>query len=269
MAQATGPDDREFLVLTFNTLFFGQVRLRRRTLGKILNRSALDVICLQEILWRWSLAELRDICSTYPHVACESRGPVITGGLITLSRWPIVERRYVAYHVRTPRRSPRFDWLLRKGMLITRLEVAGHPVTVVNTHLMANSDGDWSRTNRHSLALQAELHQLAGELAMVDAGVPMLVMGDFNVPRDSWLFDEFLVMTGLRDTMAGDTRPTYRPTPRLHTTQAIDHLLVRPSPSNKIGAHPKLVFEEPILLPDDRSVHLSDHYGIESRIELT
>jgi len=259
----------QFRVLTFNTLFFGQVRLRRRTLGKILDRSALDVICLQEILWRWSLAELRDICGTYPHVACAFLGPAVTGGLVTLSRWPIVEYRYVAYRVRTPRRSPRFDWFLRKGMLITRLEIASHPVTVVNTHLMANSDGDWSRTNRHSAALHAELQQLAEELAMIDADVPMLVMGDFNVPKDSWLFEEFLVGTGLRDVMAGDTRPTYRPTPRLRTIQAIDHLLVRPSPSSEIVADPKLVFEEPISLPDNRPVHLSDHYGIESRIELT
>ena len=104
---------------------------------------------------------------------------------------------------------------------------------------------------------------------MVDANVPMLVMGDFNVPKDSWLFEEFLEMTGLDDVMAGDTRPTYRPTPRLRTTRAIDHLLLRPSPSRRVVAHAKLAFEEPILLPDNRSVYLSDHYGIEGQIELT
>ena len=71
-----------FQVLTFNTLFFGQVRLRRRALGEILNRSAFDVICLQEILWRWGLGELRAICRTYPHVAYAAQGPAITGGLV-------------------------------------------------------------------------------------------------------------------------------------------------------------------------------------------
>ena len=180
-----------------------------------------------------------------------------------------MERRYVVYRVRTARARPRVDWFLRKGLLITRFEIASQPVTVVNTHLTANSDGDWSRTNRYSAALRAELHQLAEVLSTVDGNVPMLVMGDFNVPRDSWLLDEFLEMTGLDDVMAGDTRPTYRPTPRLRTTQAIDHLLVRPSPSHRVVAHPKLAFEEPISLPDNRSVHLSDHYGIESQIELT
>ncbi len=258
-----------FQVLTFNTLFFGQVRRRRRALGEILNGSAFDVICLQEILWRWGLAELRAMCRTYPHVVYAAQGPAITGGLVTLSRWPTVEQRYVVYRVRTARGRPHVDWFLRKGLLITRFEIASQPVTVVNTHLMANSDGDWSRTNRYSAALRAELHQLAEELSTVDANVPTLVMGDFNVPRDSWLFDEFLAMTGLDDAMAGDGRPTYRPTPRLRTTRAIDHLLVRPSPEHGVVAHPKLAFEEPILLPDNRSVYLSDHYGIESQIELT
>jgi endonuclease/exonuclease/phosphatase family metal-dependent hydrolase len=257
-----------FRLLTFNTLFFGDVRLRLRMLGEILNRSTLDVICLQEVLWRWNLVELRELCGTFPHVAYAGQGPAITGGLVTLSRWPIAEHRYVVYRVRTPRRRPRVDWFLRKGLLITRIEIDGHPVTVVNTHLMANSDGDWSRTNRYSIALRAELRQLAQELANMDASVPMLAMGDFNVPSDSWLFDEFLAMTGLRDVMAGDTRPTYRPTPRLRTIRAIDHLLVRSSPSQKVLAHAKLAFEEPVLLPDNRSVYLSDHYGIESLIEL-
>ena len=255
-------------VLTFNTLFFGEVRLRLRMLGEVLDRSSLDVVCLQEMLWRWSLAELRELCSTFPHVAYAAHGPAITGGLVTLSRWPIAEHRYVVYRVRTPRRRPRVDWFLRKGLLITRIGIARHPVTVVNTHLMANSDGDWSRTNRYSIALRAELHQLAQELANEDASVPTLAMGDFNVPSNTWLFDEFLAMTGLCDVMAGDTRTTYRPTPRLRTVRAIDHLLVRPSPSQRVVPHAKLAFEEPVLLPDNRSIYLSDHYGIESSIEL-
>src|SRR5215510_11564131 len=244
-----------FRVLTFNTLFFGEVRLRLRMLGEILNRSMFDVFCLQEILWRWDWMELRDICSTFPHVAYAAQGPAITGGLVPLSRWPVAEHRYVVYKVRTARRQPRIDWFLRKGLLISRLEIASHPVTVVNTHLIANSDGDWSRTNRYSIALRAELHQLAQELAALDANVPMVVMGDFNVPSDSWLFDEFLAMTGLYDVMAGDARSTYRPTPRLRTIRAIDHLLVRQSPPQRVVAHAKLAFEEPVLLPDNRSIY--------------
>jgi endonuclease/exonuclease/phosphatase family metal-dependent hydrolase len=185
-----------------------------------------------------------------------------------LSRWPIVDQKYAVYRVRNARNRLRVDWLLRKGLLIVRVEIDGHPVAVVNTHLKPNVDGDWSRSNRHSLALQAELHQLAGELAGIDARVLVLVMGDFNVPRDSWLFDEFLANTALQDVMAGDTRPTYRPAQGLSTTQAIDHLLVRPPLSHQVVAQPRLAFEEPTLLSNKRFIHLSDHYGIESSIEL-
>jgi endonuclease/exonuclease/phosphatase family metal-dependent hydrolase len=263
-----GTSLRVLTLNTYNSRLVGRLGARRRALGEILDRSLFDVVCLQEIVWRWNVTELRAICRTYPHAACAAHGPVATGGLVTLSRWPIVEHRYAAYRVRTARRRPRPDWFLRKGLLITRLAIAGHPVTVVNTHLLANVDGDWSRTNRHSLALRAELRQLAEELATVDAAVPMLVMGDFNVPRDSWLLDEFLATAGLRDVLAGDTRPTYRLAPGLHATTAIDHFLVRPSPSQSLLASATLAFEEPIVLPGDRPVHLSDHCGIECLIEL-
>jgi len=43
---------------------------------------------------------------------------------------------------------------------------------------------------------------------------------------------------------------------------------VRPSPSQTVVAHAKLAFQEPVLLPDNRSSYLSDHYDIESSIEL-
>ncbi|WP_181442181.1 hypothetical protein [Streptomyces tateyamensis] len=38
-----------------------------------------------------------------------------------------------------------------------------------------------------------------------------MVTGDFNVPRDSAAFERFTVTTGLRDLLAGDREPTYRP----------------------------------------------------------
>ena len=94
--------------------------------SEILNRSTLDVVCLQEVLWRWNLAALRELCSTFPYVAYAAQGPAIAGGLVTLSRWPIADDRYVVYRVRTPRHRPRVDWFLRKGLLITRIEIAGH-----------------------------------------------------------------------------------------------------------------------------------------------
>jgi endonuclease/exonuclease/phosphatase family metal-dependent hydrolase len=226
------------------------------------------VVCLQEVVWRRNLALLRGLATSLPHAAYRPTGPAITGGLVTLSRWPIERWRYVVYRVRMTGPVPRIDWLVRKGLLIADVRIAGQSVTIVNTHLIANSDGDWSRTNAYARGEQAELSQLADELNGIDASTPVVVAGDLNVPRDAWLFDEFLSRAGLTDVFAGRAEPSYRPTPRFSPSQAIDHVLVRPSLGHQFVTDARLVFQERVSPPDGQSIYLSDHYGIEARLEL-
>ena len=53
------------------------------------------------------------------------------------------------------------------------------------------------------------------------------------------------------------------------TSAALDHVLVRPPPSQHISVEAELVFQERILLPGGRAVHLSDHFGIVASIQLS
>jgi hypothetical protein len=92
-------------------------------------------------------------------------------------------------------------------------------------------------------------------------------MGDFNVPRDSWLFHEFVSATGLRDVLAGDSEPTYRPTPQLGDTKAIDQVLMRAPAGQEAAADARPVFQEAVPLADGRPAFLSDHYGIAAEIK--
>ena len=73
---------------------------------------------------------------------------------------------------------------------------------------------------------------------------------------------------GLRDVLAGDPRPTYRPTPKIPDPGALDHVLVRPGISRDMGAEADLVFEEPVPLPGGGAVYLSDHVGVQASIQL-
>jgi endonuclease/exonuclease/phosphatase family metal-dependent hydrolase len=254
-------------LLTFNTLYWGDTRARLRALGEILNDSELDLVCLQELVWRRNLAVVRDLAPGFSHVAYRGYGPAVMGGLVTLSKWPIKQQRYVVYRRLAVKHRPDLGWLIRKGLLITRIEMTGHPVTIVNTHLLANFDGDWSPANAYAVGQQAELNQLADELAGIDREVPVIVAGDLNVPRGEWLFDEFLARADLRDLLAGRAEPTYRPTPKVPESQAIDHILVRPSRCHELAGTARLVFQGQVVLAGGRSVYLSDHYGIEAQIE--
>jgi hypothetical protein len=75
---------------------------------------------------------------------------------------------------------------LWSGCRLTRL---AHPgLCVVNTHPVANWDGDWSRASRFYPLHRAQLASLARIVRGI--GVPAVVCGDFNVDRDSSLFGE-------------------------------------------------------------------------------
>ncbi|MBW6437255.1 endonuclease/exonuclease/phosphatase family protein [Actinoplanes hulinensis] len=240
--------------MTLNTLFKGDVRPRLRVLGEILEESRYDVVCLQEVMYR-------HLIPRYPHRV--SAGTVLLkGGLVVLSRWPVTRSRFVRFPLTAPARP---EYLMRKGALVVTVDTDDGEVVVINTHLSANRDDDWSAENRYTGIARTELGVLARQVAAVGPAAPVVVTGDLNVPRDSVVLREFLNGTGLQDVLAGDTRPTYRPTPGWPNPPAFDHILVRPPMTG--SAH--LVFQDEVTLADGRRAHLSDHYGVEADLILS
>lgn len=240
-------------LLTFNTLFTGDVRPRLRALGQILRESDFDIVCLQEVMYRSNAALLQ---RHFPHSACAGM-VVLKGGLVLLSRLPIERWRFVRFPLAGPARP---EFLMRKGALIVEIG----DLVVVNTHLSANRDDDWSPGNRYTIVERGELDVLDRELAGIDQSRPVVVTGDLNLPRESAVLADFRERAGLTDSMAGDTRPTYRPTPQWPNPPAFDHLLVR----NAGTSHADLTLRDEVALPGGRRAHLSDHFGVAADISL-
>lgn len=187
-----------------------------------------------------------------------------------MSRWPIRHWHYETYQRRGRWNTLGFaDWLIRKGFQVVRLEVAGEAMVVVNTHLLANYAEDWSRESDYALRQWDELQQLARSLATVDASTPLVVAGDLNVPAGTWLHEDFLSSTGLRDVFDGRREPTGRAElGHKKPPQAIDHVLVRGPQEWRLHASARLVFQEQLRLVTGKSGHLSDHFGIEADITI-
>ncbi|MET7400969.1 endonuclease/exonuclease/phosphatase family protein [Dactylosporangium sp. NPDC005572] len=248
-------------LLTLNTLFKGDVRARLRALAAHLAATPYDVVCLQEVLTRGGARLLAELAPAYTHRRYHGI-PILKGGLVLLSRRPVVSCSFTRFPVTGPARPER---LMRKGAQVAVLETPAGRLAVVNTHLSANRDDDWSPANRWTAVARAELTHLAGAVAALDPAMPVVVTGDLNVPRDAAVLADFRAATGLTDAMAGDPRPTYRPTPQWPAPPAFDHVLVRGA-----TAACRLVFEEErVPLRDGRSVYLSDHYGIEADLTLS
>ncbi len=259
-------DQAPLRLLTFNTLFKGDVGARLRALGAILGRERYDVVCLQELMYRCNARLLRRVTGeAYPHHV-DTGAVAVHGGLMLLSRWPIRRCAFTRFAAARPVRP---ELLMRKGVQVAVVALPAGDCTVVNTHLSANRDHDWSIDNRYTRVQRGELDGLAAVLSAVDPRLPLVVMGDFNLPRSSRVLAEFAVRQRLDDAMDGRHEPTYRPTPQFPAPPAFDHVFLRATPTWGLTGRARLVFQDSVPLADGRPVYLSDHYGIETELTLT
>ncbi len=76
----------------------------------------------------------------------------------------------------------------------------------------------------------------------------VMLVGDFNLPRGSWLYEDFLAESGMEDTLAGDKRPTYRPLPGVpaHYALPIDFVFVRRPQNLPITCTSTLCLDQPV-----------------------
>jgi endonuclease/exonuclease/phosphatase family metal-dependent hydrolase len=178
-------------VASLNTRGVGpHLRTRYGVIGSVFETSHVDVVNLQEVLTYYHLHLLRRSMPSYrASFRLSAAGPA--GGLVTFSRRAVTTTSY-----------RRLSALL-KGALVTRLA----DVTIVNTHLSANRDGDWSPTSRYYGLHQTQLTALARYVGAVEQ--PAVVCGDFNVARDSSLYRDFIRDSGLTDAFGNDCLPTF------------------------------------------------------------
>src|SRR5215211_7474129 len=132
-------------LLTFNTfaILNWDTPFRVSALALELAKLKADIVCLQEIhqhLFRRTLTAASPYQVDAIHAPKRGRP---RGGLLTLSRLPVLNHNFVSFteqgrwvHLEI------MDRMLDKGILVTHYLVAGLPIIVINTHIMANYAAD-------------------------------------------------------------------------------------------------------------------------------
>jgi endonuclease/exonuclease/phosphatase family metal-dependent hydrolase len=261
-----------FRVLTFNCLWHGAARGRLDAIAPMLEASDLDFLCLQEVTQRRNVRLLETRLKTYQPAEFRPYGIAVTGGLVSFSRRPIERSSYEVFRERGPHWTLGWaDRLLRKGFLISWLHLDVLPIVVINTHLLANYDEDWAPGNRFAREQRNDLAQLADAIGRLDREALVIVAGDFNVPVLSPMFEEFTTKCDLRDAYdsAASSRPPTLRQPRLDRPGlAIDHILYRQPPGQRLRVTARLRFEEQVRLASGRLAFPSDHIAVEANIVL-
>jgi len=231
---------------------------RYGVIGREFDGSEVDVINFQEVLTYYHLRRLVRSMPSYRFVSFRRSVAGPAGGLVTFSRGPVMATRYV--RLSAPRGLPGMTGLKAalKGTLVTRLPFG----YVVNTHPIANMDGDWSESNRF-YGLHRE--QLASLADVVDAlPGPAVVCGDFNVPRESDLFRDFITKTHLIDAYAGTCPPTFHAEflPPDRPSQCIDFILL----TGAVTVESADVMFAGKLQMSGGPAFVSDHVGLRVRV---
>jgi endonuclease/exonuclease/phosphatase family metal-dependent hydrolase len=261
---------RSFRLLTLNTLWQPAARARLEAIAPELDGSGIDFICLQEVVLRRNVRLLEQRLTAYQPAVSRPFALWATGGLVSFTRHPIEKSSYEVF-------TRRGEWwnigaadrLLRKGFLIAWLRAGDLEVIVVNTHLLANYDQDWSLGNRYVRHQEAELDQLAAAIDRLDRDALLIVAGDFNVPQDSPMFEGFTAGCGLRNASGpGVPLPTWRPPGSKEGTIVIDHVLYREPSGRPIEVKSRLRFDSMVRLKDGGMAYASDHLAIEADFDL-
>jgi endonuclease/exonuclease/phosphatase family metal-dependent hydrolase len=238
---------------------------RYAVIGESVDAGDADAACFQEVFSWLHLRLLTRAMRSFRHVSFRPSLAGPAGGLVTFSRLPVSGTAYRAFGM--PPRSPGVSRTARlraalKGTLVTQL---AHPgVCIVNTHPVANRDGDWSPAGRFYPLHRAQLDVLA----RVVRGVrfPPVVCGDFNIDRGSPLFGEFTAAAGLADAFEGNCPATFRAEylPAGATPHCIDFILAGGGVKAEAAA---VLLDETVPLPGGPG-HVSDHVGLRASLLL-
>jgi exonuclease III len=248
------------------------VPLERRTpeLCRRLEAAPVDVLNLQEVFRYRQLRVLRDHLPSYPYVGYR-RGPVgPAGGLATFSRLPLGRLRHRSFAGIAPMRG-RLKFRLRRALLsaaqgLTQVELAELPVTVVNTHLTANRDGDWSPGNRFFAFQRAQLRRFNATLARWGRPGLTVITGDFNIASDSDHYKEITDHGHRHDPFTTSDPVTFHAAflPPGEPAHRIDYVLLA-GEAHVLDA--ATLFADPVTI-DGEPYYLSDHIALTVHIRL-
>lgn len=247
-------------IITFNIygVPFSRLTARLERICEIINETDATVINLQQVHTYDVVRQLKRRLSAHKSVyfAPSLLGPC--GGLVTFSKLELSGGVFLQVN-----HASRLLGINAKGMV----RVKTKKFTIYNTHLSANTSGDWSTKSHFYPTHKTELAQVSKIIASQPDNLPAIITGDFNIPRDSQLFERFIRNNDFYDALEGDARPTFHKEflPPGEPGRKIDHILIN-SP-HKITVHKKeRLFDERLQSKGVKAIFLSDHVGLYASI---
>lgn len=255
---------------TFGAPFLSKdIGKRFRLIADSLQGENPDIICLQEVVLYPHLRLLKKLLADYPYVKYKRflYGP--KGGLVIFSKLPLEGSAFINFSDRGSLRNKSLvARIMRYGVLSVRL--SGMPITIYNTHLTPNMDVEYTEENRFTKFSASQLAQIARIVQQeLKWKRNVIIAGDFNIPHDSFLYEDFLKTSGLRDVFAARREPTYHEEflPEGKDGHTIDYIFVSASNAAVRTLATDYVIERPVK-HNGEHLYLSDHIGLLAHLQI-
>lgn len=209
-------DSNSIKLLTFNISlvpFWMSPYLRAHNFSLQPEVISADIINLQEVHSYDMLWYLQKLLTGFPYISYK-RGLVgPKAGLVTFSKESIISNIFesLSFH---------------RGVLISKLKSG---VMIANVHLIANTDGDWSKDNRFYVRHKIQLDELNEMLNKLNLSQHIILSGDFNLAKSSDLYNYFLKKGAWKDAMPLDFEATFHAEFLAHDRkpQRVDYILIK------------------------------------------
>jgi endonuclease/exonuclease/phosphatase family metal-dependent hydrolase len=233
-----------------------------------------DIITLQEVYLFHTFRHLKKLLKDYPYVGYQRMffGP--RGGIVVFSKIPLEKIEYIDFKDRGNYTNKAITGqLTRKGVLLTKIKDL--PLWILTTHLIQNSDypwieNVWSEKNKFSGLIQSQLDQTASIVqTLIKTDMNVIITGDFNIPKRTNLYRNFVKDAGVIDSFAKFQSPTYHKAfiPESAEPERLDYIFYSSKKEALKPANQKHVLENPITI-NKEELYLSDHVGLMTTFSL-
>jgi len=228
-----------------------------------------DIICLQEITFSKTAKKLENFFSSSGYSVSSNTDLMINkGGLFIATKLPISESVFERFKNQGPFLSLQFtDRILGKGFQKVTMKTNGGQILLLNVHLASVYE---KNADKEKETLKDQFAQLVNAIKSKNGEI--IVCGDFNFSPKNQLYSEFLKMTKLQDSSKNSNLITVS---KYNTNRQglykngenlkLDYIFL----SNKLssGSRSQVIFDSLYDLRN-KQIHLSDHFGLVTRLNV-
>ncbi len=255
-------------ILTFNTLgtplFAPNIKNRYKAIGRIINESDYDIVCLQELFMYYHLSIFQKALTSFAYISYQKNPLGPKGGLAIFSKLPLTNTEFTTYSIPKKARFPFHTKLAQNGVLSSTIE--SFPLRICTTHLTSDIEHNLTPKNIYYSLIQGQSIEAANIFNnYAKDGQSTIMTGDFNIAKHSSFYVEFLRKTNAIDVFAKDETATYYKERlgfyfKAVASSRIDYIFCKAKNIKLLATDHVFVEEE--VIGDGKKSYLSDHIGL-------